>query len=282
MIIDKLIKYSNDKFLSFEQEPRTSSYVTNASCFVQFENGLKKTLGSCTRASYYSAIGFKDADVESNRMFSRKLGDYTEYMLLSMMDKSGILIDKGVKFTIEETSTNGKLDAIVEIDGEKRGVEIKSLSSSKYTISKIFGSQWNSPYPKIDHLLQCTVYMFAYINELKKFNLIYIRRDNGDTKEFELELAAINGDLYPVVDGQIDYNISCNSIIDKFLYLKKCLENNIVPDRDYYFVYTDEYAETLYKNKFLSKTMYNKFLDNKFGDFECTTCSFRDMCIKEK
>jgi hypothetical protein len=282
MILPLIEKHLIDK-KRLDIEHKDTFYVTQASCnrIINKKTGLTKLVGCCPRAAYYSCIGMPENSANRNRELSRKLGDYTEYMLLNVIKDIGILYDKAVKFTIEDISVNGKLDAIVEIDNEKVGIEIKSLSSNKWTNNHIFGSKWDKPTPKINHLIQCMVYLYAYLGEINNFVLFYIRRDNGDCIEFNIELVLIDGKLYPSINGEVDYTLNCDDIINNFKILKELLDNDIIPMRGFHIEYTPEYAKELYLSGFLTKFMYEKFNEAPFGDFECRGCGFIDICIKD-
>lgn len=282
MIDQELDKYFISK-KKLGMEHRDSIYATSASCDKMIDKGsnFTKVYGACMRQAYYSCIGAGESSVDKLRDMSRRLGDYTEYMLLKIFESNGTLKDKAVKFTIDQYNISGKLDGILEIDGEKAGLEIKSISANQWTVNSIFGSRWNKSAPKIEHLLQCLIYLYAYKGEIDVFYLVYIRRDNGDVKEFKLELALVDGILYPSIDGVIDYSISCNNILERMNRLKIYIDSNIIPPRDYYHVYTKQYVELLLKYKLVSKSRYDKFLDFPFGDHQCLGCGYRDLCIKD-
>jgi CRISPR/Cas system-associated exonuclease Cas4 (RecB family) len=282
-MIEKQIEAYSLNNKRIDSEHLDSYYAVYASCnkIINQQNGHTKVHGFCQRCAYYSCIGLSEKQTGPSRSIARKLGDYTEYMLLSILDKTGALTEKGVKFTLEEYKVNGKLDGIVKIDDIESGIEIKSISSSKWTIGNIFGTQYNKPKPKIEHVMQCIIYLLAFFGRLNNFYLIYIRRDNGDIKEFDISLALIDGVLYPAVDGVVWYDINCNDILDRFKLLDGYVQSNVVPPRSFSFVYTNAYAKQLFEDGFLSKYMYNKYLEEPFGDIECSSCGYKDLCIKD-
>lgn len=280
MIDEILDKYFiENKRLGIEH--RDKLFVTQASCNKLIAKGLTKLHGCCPRVAYYSCIGLSEKEVKKERSIARRLGDYTEMMLLNIFKNAGVLEDKAVKFIVEDINLSGKLDAIVKIDDERIGVEIKSLSSNKWINNHIFGSQWNKPTVKIEHLIQCMVYLYAYIGDINKFYLVYLRRDNGEYKEFLIELALVDNKLYPAIDGVVDYTLNCNDIIDNFKELKKCIDSDTVPKRGYMHLYSKEYAKLLYESKYMTKYMYEKYQESPFGDMECSNCGYKDICIKD-
>lgn len=282
MIIQEVEAYfANRKRLSIEH--RDSIYVTNVSCdkIIDKESGFTKVCGTCTRAAYYSCIGAGEGGVGRNRDMARKLGDFTEYMLLKILEDNKTLVEKAVKFTIDDYRISGKLDAIITVDDAQAGLEIKSLSANEWTINSIFGSRWNKPAPKIEHLLQCMVYLYAYRGTIDTFYLVYIRRDNGDLKEFKLELVLVDGVLYPSIDGNVYYDVNCNNILDRARKLKNYIDTDIVPPRDYSIVYRKDYLDKLLRHNIVFKKRYDKFFDEPFGDIECMGCGYKDLCVKD-
>lgn len=273
--------FLNNKRLGLEH--KDSLYATFASCdkILNNENGITKHQGHCQRAAYYSCNGLGASERKLNHSISSKMGDSIEGLLIYIFSKLGVLYEKGVKFSIPKHNVNGRLDAILLYEEKKVGLEIKTLSSSQWTNNKIFGSKWNDPFPKLDHLLQCVVYLYAFLDEIDTFKLLYVRRDNGEIKEFSIQLALIDGILYPTIDGVLYQDINCKNIFEKFDYLNTCLENDTLPKRSYSIEYTDEEIEILYTYNFISKIAYDNFKKRKFGDFECTNCSYRDICIKD-
>jgi hypothetical protein len=267
-----------------DTSPRELLYPIHASCdkIINKENNFTRPCGICIRASYYSNIGFSEKNLDTGRFLSRKLGDFTEYMLLSLMEKSGSLVSKGDKFILEEQKISGRIDAIIKYNNEDVGLEIKSISSNKYILSKIFGGFAGSiPYPKVEHILQCMIYQYAFLSTLSKFVICYIRRDNGCIKEFEISLFMEDNDFYPVIDGIVDRSISLNNIFKRYDILSNSIKNSIPPQRDYLTLYSPEYVTQLLDEKAMSYTSYKKWKDEPFGDYECLNCYFKDICDKD-
>lgn len=279
-MINSLLESYFQKNKKLAIEHRDSLYAVYASCDKVFNN-ITKHQGFCHRAAYYSCMGLGEKSRTLNHSLSSKMGDSVEGLLLWLLKDTDTLYDKGVKFKLEKYNVSGKLDAILLINDEKFGLEIKSLSSNEWINNKIFGSRWNSPFPKLEHLLQCIVYLYAFINDIQKFQLFYIRRDNGETKEFTIELALLNDVLFPVIDGTLYTDINCNNIMEKFEKLNYFIENDTVPPRSYSIEYSQDEIDLLYKNKFITKSRYEKYNSVKFGDFECMNCSYKDICIKD-
>lgn len=275
--------YLNRKRLDFEH--KESIYATQASCDLKLSDTeeVYKHQGACLRASYYSCIGIPSLPRTLEHSLMSSAGNSIESFILWALKEEDTLVSKGDSFTIEELNVNGKLDAIInDEDGSEIGLEIKTLSSNKYINERVFGNNWNKPSPKLEHLLQVIVYLYAFKDRLDKFKLVYIRRDTGETIEFDIELALEDNKLYPVIDGKVYNKISCDSVISKFKELNSFISSDTIPPKSYSPVYTKEEMLLLNKHKFLSNYMKNKYEESPFGDFECSYCNYRDICDKEK
>ena len=274
--------FANNQKLSLEH--RDSLYPVFASCEVEPSKKyyFKKVVGKCLRAAYLDCIGYGTSDKEVGnlgRKISQKLGDASERAVLNLLSDANVLIDKNIKFKIEDLFISGKLDGIVNLFNKEYGLEIKSLSSNQFTINQIFGSPWNSnPSPKIDHVLQVIPYLYAFRDRLDKFILYYIRRDNGDVKEFMVEFAAFENDMIIVIDGIPNYDITLNKVIGRFKALKTFIDSNVIPPPDFIAEYSKKDIEFLKVNGCLSQKRYDLLSSIGGCDFECTNCSYRALC----
>lgn len=253
-------------------------YPTQSSAFIEHPK-YKKLEGKCMRAVYYNCLGVPEQEeltVEKNLIF--RIGDYTEKMILDILEKDGKLIDKGVKFTIDKYNISGKLDAIFDYNGRKVGLEIKSIGSNKYSIASIFGNQWNDPFPKWQNLFQTLVYCYAFKDEIDEFILLYIRRDTCEIKEFVISVQPKDGKLYGCIDGKIDYRFCINDILERYKTISGYVENKKLPPREYMKVYPREHIKDYVRLGVISKFMGDKYKEEPFGDFECRYCGYSKRC----
>lgn len=263
-------------------EHRDRLYPTQSSVFVNY--GKHKRLhGKCIRAAYYSCSGIPE--VEGNNKITSsivmKLGDYVEKMIIDILSNNGVVVESGTKFEIEKYNIFGKLDAIIKIEDEEIGLEIKSIGSNKYTINEIFGSPWNSPYPKWHHLLQTLMYCYAFRNRINKFVLLYIRRDTGDIKEFTISLIVEKDFIFPVVNGVIDGRYSISDILDRYALLQNYLQEQTVPPRDFIKVYPKSIIPQYIKYGIISKKQAEDYKTSPFGDRECSWCGYNILCERD-
>lgn len=262
---------------SFEHRDRL--YPSFSSVFVNYGK-YKKLEGKCLRAAYYNCIG---TNAVNNKTIQEVLGEYVESMIIDIFKETGILVDKAVKFSIDDYNIYGKLDAIISIDSVQFGVEIKSIGgNNKWTNNQIFGSIYNKPYPKWQHLLQTIIYCYAFREKLDSgFILYYIRRDTGESKEFLVSIEVYKGEMYAAIDGNIDFRFKVTDILNRYKILYKYIEENKVPPKEYMKIYPKEDIVSYYKLGIISKKQLDNYYVDAFGDFCCKYCEYKDICDKD-
>lgn len=210
-----------------------------------------------------------------------KIGDYAERMILDMLRSEGALVEPQVKFELPAHNVFGKIDGIVKVEGKEKGLEIKSIGSSKYIVNQIFGSPWSEPTPKWQHLFQTLVYCYAFRERVDEFILLYIRRDTCETKEFVISTFAEGDLIYPVIDGKVDYRFTVNDILERYRLLMQYIEDDKIPERDYVKLYPQDQIPRYVKAGILSKRQAEIYKDAPFGDIECKLCGYADLCDRE-
>lgn len=258
-------------------------YPKHSSVYID-NNKYKKLQGQCLRAAYYSCIGCDTEDqLNINTSLSTLLGEYTENMLINIYKKQGILIDRSVKFSIDQYNIFGKIDCIILENDSEVGVEIKSLGSNKYNIDLVFGNKYRRPYPKWQNLFQTLIYCYAFRERLKYFYLQYIRRDTCERKTFCISIEPQrDGKIYPVIDGIIDYRFTINELLDRYKLLYSYILKEEVPPMEYIKIYDKEKLDTYLKIGFLTKKQIDMYNYEPFGDFQCKYCEYRKICDGEK
>lgn len=282
-MITNLLKEQLEDSQSEKRVHEDRFYPSQSSSIVN-KGKYKKVEGKCLRAAYYHCLGMPDEDEFSTRReLIFKIGDYTEKMILDILDKKGVLVDKNVKFDIEKYNIYGALDGIIlDKGGNKVGLEIKSIGSNKWTANQIFGSRWNTPFPKWQNLFQTLIYCYAFKDEISKFILFYIRRDTCETKEFEISIIPKGKEIYPVIDGKIYEDFSVTGILKRYKALKSYVEKKEVPPREFQITYPKNKISTYRKLGIISKTRAEKYLLSPLGDIECEFCSYLNQCKKDE
>lgn len=235
------------------------------------------------RAAYYSCIGLaEDVEFNTSRHLAMKLGEYTEDMVLDIIEKSGKLKDKAVKFEVEKYNIFGRLDGIFDCKGKDTGLEIKSIGSNRWTVGHIFGTQWSAPAPKWQNLFQTLVYCYAFKSTISQFCLFYIRRDTCETKEFIISIEPVKDKLYPVIDGRLDQRYSINDILDRYKGLLEFIVSGKTPTRELQAIYPREHLQTYVNLGIISKRQAENYDKEPFGDIDCRWCGYKAICNKEK
>lgn len=280
IIEDALALYFKERESTREHKDRL--FPTQSSAYIDYVK-YKKLEGRCLRASYYSCIGVKEIDeMNIDRRLTLSLGEYTEDMLINIFNRTGILVDKGVKFEIEKYHISGKLDAIVKDGDKEAGVEIKSIGSNKWTVNSIFGSPWNVSAPKWQNLFQTIVYCYAFRERLPYFLLCYIRRDNGERKTFKIAIEPIKKKLYCVIDGIVDYRYTVNDILERYALLFEFIGKDEVPPREFLKIYDKNDIKDYVRVGFISKKQAENYNTTPFGDHQCKFCGYSNQCDKDK
>jgi len=281
-MIKKILDGYYEENQQTSREHKDRFYPAQSSVHVAYPK-YKKLEGKCLRAAYYNAMGIaEDIVADTTKRLIFEIGDYTEKMLLDILSKKGILLEKNKKFEVPKYNIVGKLDGILLIDNEKVGLEVKSIGSNKYSINHIFGSKWNKPYPKWQNLFQTLIYCYAFRSEIDKFILFYIRRDTCEIKEFIVSIIPKNGKIYPVIDGEIDERFTVNDLLERFRILYKYVQKEKAPPREYIPIYAEENLKTYEKLGIISKFQYDKYYqESPFGDMECAWCGYSSICSKD-
>lgn len=264
------------------QEHKDRFYPTLSSAFVDHIS-YKKLEGKCLRMAYYMCMGFKeDTDIPVSNKLVMKTGDYVENMLLDIFESNNILVDKGVKFEVSKYKLYGKIDGILNINNSEVGLEIKTIGSNPVMCSEIFGSQAKPGFPKWTHLFQTLLYCYAFIDRLSKFKLLYIRRDFGSIKEFDISIEPIDGIIYPLVNGVIVRSFTVNDILKRYILLDNFIKSNTVPPREYQQIYNANDIPSYVYYGILTKRQADNYKVSPFGDKECRICTYRTRCAKDR
>jgi hypothetical protein len=177
------------------------------------------------------------------------------------------------------------------------GIEIKSISGYKGP-RQVFGvkskkGHWISlPEPKPEHLLQSILYHMYFCilkKEYRYWKLAYINRENGERKEFDIDLikekVASGKYLHRVyVDRQpYKHDLYAEHILQRYQELHSHLENEVLPPRDFELYYDQTKIATLAARKELSKIdmeLHTKGKKVKKGDWNCSYCPFKNICYE--
>jgi len=140
---------------------------------------------------------------DNNQQFDSRVlrifdnGHYVHDRLQAYLSDIGILIQTEVPVENEEYEITGHTDGIIEINGVKGVLEIKSMNANQF---------YSLYEPKLEHLIQVNVYMFC--TGIPRSCLLYECKDNQELKEFYIKQ---------------DPNI-LNPILKKIRLVQKCIK----------------------------------------------------------
>jgi CRISPR/Cas system-associated exonuclease Cas4 (RecB family) len=147
-----------------------------------------------------------------------------------------------------------RVDGKIEINGEKSVLEIKTVYSTGWkTVEAI---------PNEEHVLQ--LYAYMVFENIPTGILLYIGRDNGYMTEYQFS-----------IDKMDEYKIKFSKHLARLAEIKKCIESNVLPGRDYKI-----------QMKVISPgTIAEKFQKDKIqykSDWQCNYCQWKNLCWKDE
>ena len=150
------------------------------------------------------------------------------------------------------------------------------------------------------------LYQWWYGNTTENFGeglLVYGSRDTGRFAEYKITVEKEDGKDWifyqgncPNTTAKTNSGISIQSICEQYQYILDCMENNILPERDYDLIYSDEKIDLLYSRGQLNKTETAQYEKRKAqieegkdrinkqvekGDWQCDLCQYRKFCYDD-
>ena len=257
-----------------------------ASCLIKNEYDEDEVVGKCLRNSYWSHKSVE----KSNPMNSRgvricSVGSMVERWETDKYKEMGIWRGNNVKFFDKDHGISGEVDAFVWDEQMKSlvGIEIKTGYGYMFQ-SKVIGKPDRNlkGEPKLDHLMQVMLYM-KYFKDIPLFKMVYIDRGNAARVEFNITIDKDSGGVN--VDGKrFCERLTIPSILHRYEELGKCLEDGVLPERDYQLQYSKEHLQFLYDSNRMTKTdskVFERTGNVERGDWRCSYCDYKDYCWKE-
>jgi len=198
--------------------------------------------------------------------------------------------------------------------GKYYGVEVKSKDGYFAEKSYIRANKSGAPTdfrPADEHIIQSLIYLYAFstIPGLKKYNIdswfvFYVLRGDGRYNYFRIEMtdhSSQHGFGYPIIysyakpDGFVYKRFGIQDVIKRWEELNFCINNNVLPDRDYELIYSPSTLQSLLAEKSSMLNKENKGLvasgqyqsvmtgkgtqnERALGDFECYACPYKSKC----
>lgn len=258
-------------------------YPTEASVEL-IEDGEKKIIGNCLRASYYRYKGgFTGSAFSSYTQWIFLTGKAVESELIDKWKEMGIWVDNNIKFRSVEHHISGEIDVVIRDPqtGELILVECKTYYGYEAT-KELCGNPKKGivGQPKDQNLLQILIYLYLHQHIFARGKLIYIDKTCKDHAEFDITLSKEGDNTYPIINGVVKRRFSVEQILERYQKLEDHVDTNILPDRDFELVYSTDKIEKLFAEKKISKTKYEKWQKKgtPIGDWNCNYCRYKIEC----
>lgn len=143
-------------------------------------SSLGISVGACGRRNVYLLRG-----VEKQNIFDARIlrvfanGHAVHERIQNMLEGMGLNAESEIPIVYEEPPIRGHADGVLEWEGRKILIEIKSCSST------VFNNRLQWKAPKKEHVAQANIY--AYVLGLDYIWVIYECKDTQNTKIFEVK-----------------------------------------------------------------------------------------------
>jgi len=202
----------------------------------------------------------------------------------------------------------GSIDFIMGAPESSTGQTLVELKTAHgwYAAREIFGNTRQVGVPKLGQLLQAFLYLVAFdvdgeydpkmiekdadgkdiVSEISspyKFDdawMLYFLRDDATRGPHYIQLHKENGNIYPKVNGEPMKFFGFNEVIERYQTLKKHLELETPPPKDFERQFSTQKIEAYYAKGKLSKKKYADWQKNiKIpGHWNCDYCSYSSHC----
>jgi hypothetical protein len=282
------------------------------------------SVGECRRSMYYKITGIQPTEPMS--VVGKSIcdaGNMYEAYFINKLKKYGMLKEtqQKINFLIPNSRNNvhihGRMDCIIEHDGMKDTIELKSVGEFK--AAKIMNSE--SALPSPSNLMQVMLYKYYLENtesgkalDISNVYLVYINRSTGSTFYYKVDLDQEGWPVLTAYDqaGKELYTVKLKdvnslqdlenttgistsdaarlaelkiNIKDIFESLDSTFDyvtNKKLPDRDYSLVYTKTQADREHKIGRLSKIKLNRIAKGEvYGDEKCQYCMYKTKCMQD-
>lgn len=322
-----LVRIIDDEILTPRFSGDKSSPIRPSSVSVEVKGKYLNWIeGSCHRQLYYSYKDFPISNPTTSAYVTKTAiwGDLIEEFVGRGLRSAGILESpdpfqhRQSAMYNNELGMSGHLDFIVKHPlrpGARIIVECKSFHGYYAKQQLVTGKSilvedkktFVFPQPKPHHLLQVSTYLHHFRDKFIGAKLLYIARDDPSAhNEFNITIekeSSLDGgeDHLIYVDGFKQDWFSVNGIFQRFHSLKKAIEEDKLPNRDYNPVYDEETLTNMLKETEESLKGPGVYLIAKgqaeeqlallkgkkkkgvfSGHWRCNSCPWRTTCTETK
>lgn len=292
--------------------------------------------GSCLRQSYYRMTGQSQTDVPDPSMHDIwDLGSAAEEIYKQRfqgLDTYRVLfptvMGEKLRFQNPHTGVRGEADLVLQHkeSGVRFGVEMKSYygfwaameiagydaAFKSYSVTPYIPvadpRRSKAPFPKLANLMQTILYLEEFWDDgIQLWKIIYVSRDKGPSKEFDVTLKYFKGRHCAVVDGVTIPWINCEGIHKRFKELQEAIDKKELPSRDFLPEYSTDYLITdqmptdlnvwhqikhiewkeniegkqaRAKSAAKRKSHMDYAIANGNSDWQCNFCPYRARCLQ--
>lgn len=268
-----------------------SLHPSSSMCYSAIDNA---PLGSCIRSVYLKAKKTPASNPTTNYVkMASEAGLIWEAWLIDKYKQLGIYRGDGIKVYSEKLGLSGEID-VLHINPSTNELEITEVKqyngSSIYAVRDLKGYGSQLPKPKDQNLLQVFDYLLICKDTISRINLLYIDRSCSSFEniiQFVIELEENKeGIYYPKItyfqgeqtQSYVDVRINSKNVHEKREMVRKLIEVEQLPPRDYHLKYTKDNIEIKLLAGEISKAKYNKYLENPsvnyIGDWNCKYCPY--------
>ena len=247
-----------------------------------------------------------------------EIGNMCQDYIEDKFKLTGHFVQQELPIYLPQYNASGRVDTILgyedEISGKTKycGVEVKS-KDGYYNQGKFINPLRRNPptefRPADEHIMQSMIYYDAFNTlpylqqyEIEKWIIMYVMRGTGDYGHFEMKMTSESskwGYGYPMLfskvapAGFVYAKFGIKDIHKRWEELNFCIENRILPDRDFINTYTVQNLQDMNNNNELNKANSVNVSDGKFekctmnvhgakeplGDFACKYCNFKSKLV---
>lgn len=284
------------------------------------------TVGECKRSLFYRILGVTPSEDMSLRgLHICDAGLLYERFHVEKFKSMGLLKEEQTQISYPTETRNrvvitGKMDCIIEFNGARKGIEIKSVSAFK--APEIFGHNNKLPLPSAKNLMQAMLYKHWTVNteegkatDIDEVYLMYVNRSDNSTYFYKVDLDEQGYAVLTAIDqagreihtvklqeqktfedlansagiatqeeGRLaELRISTSDIFGKFDSVYDSVKENTLPAPDFKREYSQEDIDLNLKCGRLTKRKVTaaKKKGDTLSDYQCGYCPYLKKCLSD-
>lgn len=286
-----VLLYQYLRYKRLIEKPRPSNHFWPSEMTADISDGkIIRTIGKCARAIYYSIIGIPGVPPSAMSIRKMRIGKLIEQEYISDLKNAGITVMPDVPILFNtitpasgtQISIGGRIDTIIyDIDSKQYDIyELKSAYGYKFENDVMKKGLFNEGYA-----MQLGLYMYGIrvFNSLNGSNidssavrtgiLKYISRGNCEVADnIYIDIDNLSNIVVKTKTKEVKL-VNMSNILNKLSNITNCVDNNILPNRDFIPVMAKDYIDDA-----ISRHRYNGNMTAP--DWQCSYCPYRNECIQ--